>query len=886
MKKPVSKTIPVLIGAVLGFAPTPGLGGWEPNAKDRNAAIEAADLVSYFNKLTDCLNRQVPAESDQITIDRMVALLKDRAFISALAERQFMTKLWAPGGVENFNDFIKADSKNKDFLREIMSSSELLNALCLAQTPCAWHWRHDDSHHITPTMLEQWKQIFHADPESRKGLYLKLAVACVLSPPGTGTPGAGQAKVQSSVFDRYLHYRKAHAEGELFPSFDNFDIWELTRVVSSGASNDDLTWGREALNTWNPSMRQNENAVAMVSQVWRRGSPIPYHDYSCVAAGGGACGPRSSFGVFICQAFGIPAIGVGQPAHAAIAYRDMHGNWQIGQGRGWHVSKLENMSGPEFLEVLRDRKTGKFDQIEHLRWIAALIESPGPTPYQVPEHVMKRSGVRGVVPAHQYENPRADKVFHLYEQLPDSRGKIVETPFASRRADSVSALGRFEAPSNAGEMYFARVRGFVYPPDTGDYVFSITSDDDSDLFLSRDDKPDNMKLITSVQGWTAPTDFSRKSQPVKLEKGKRYYIEAVHRELDGGDHLAVAWQGPGVPEGVIAGDCLSPFPSGGKGGISREIWFDAKAPKTDATKPRQPRRERAPESPIQVAPGVIHVEAEDFFNHGNVEVMDCYTGGKQVYFPALTAHSWCGYKIKVPKTGTYRFTARVAAINWDQQLYVRSFGAMYPAINAKASEVYRNDVNLFGPQMAIDNDLSTRWAMSFGKDQGWIELDLGQPREISKIMIDERALNRIKKFQVDYKTDTDWKKLLEGDYIDNYVKSFPAVTARYLRLQSFDTDAPTGGPTVREISVGTVFDGNGFVRVPWSPNSDVGWSSEDDKTKKAEVGLSGRWQTTPPKELYLVAGERTIWVCTQALPAQRSLSFRWFQLTPLLTPDP
>ena len=31
--------------------------------------------------------------------------------------------------------------------------------------------------------------------------------------------GAGGAKVQSTIFDRYKHYRKAHSKGELMPSF-------------------------------------------------------------------------------------------------------------------------------------------------------------------------------------------------------------------------------------------------------------------------------------------------------------------------------------------------------------------------------------------------------------------------------------------------------------------------------------------------------------------------------------------------------------------------------------------------------------------------------------------------------------------------------------------
>jgi len=852
---------------------------WQPNARDRDAAIRDGDFAGYFVKLTAWLDRRVPAATDRITIKAMQALLSDRVFMDALAERQFMTKMWAARkpksesdyafhkGVRNFDIFVKADPKNREFLRWVMSSGRLMNMLCMGCTPSAWHWRKDDSHHINPATLESWKRIYYADPASRKGLYLRLAIACVLRPPGTGSPGAGHAKRRSTSIERYSHYRKAHADGELFPSFDNLTLWELTHVVSSGASNADLAWGREALNTWHPGFRNNENVVAMVSQVWRRASQVPYNDMSCVAAGGGKCGPRSSFGVFINNAFGIPSIGVGQPGHAAIAYRNMNGDWQIAQGRGWNVSKLEHMSGPAFLDMVRDRETGKFDKVEHLRWIAALIESPGTSPYEVPEYIMKRTGVRGVVPDQRYEKPRAKAVYFSYEKLPDARGKIRGTPF-DRKPDEKSTLREFKAPSSAGEMYFTRVRGFVHPPRSGDYVFSITSDDDSDLFLSTDADPDCKRFILCVQGWSDPNDFSRKSRPVRLERGKKYYIEAVHRELDGGDHLTVAWKGPGVTEGVIPGANLSPYPSGGKGTITREFWQDrAKASAQSVAKSAT-----KPERPIRAAPGVIHVEAEDFFTASNAHVLDCYTGGKQVYFPALTTHSWCGYKISVPRTGTYRFTARVATINWGQKLYVRSFGAMYPVKSAKASDVYRNQFNVHGPQFAIDQDLSTRWAMNFGKDRGWIELDLGRPRRISKIIVDERALNYICKHQVDYKVGGEWKKLLEGDFLKNYVRSFPPVTAQYVRLSSFDTKAPTGGPTVREISVGDVFDGNGFIEIPWSPALE----------KNRKGGMSGRWQTTKPKDMYLVKGEQTIWVCTQTLPAQRSVAFRWFELRPKL----
>jgi hypothetical protein len=276
-----------------------------------------------------------------------------------------------------------------------------------------------------------------------------------------------------------------------------------------------------------------------------------------------------------------------------------------------------------------------------------------------------------------------------------------------------------------------------------------------------------------------------------------------------------------------------------------------------------------PEAPIKLAPGVIHVEAENFYTHMNVGVENCYTGGKQVYFPALTDHAMCGYKVKIPQTGTYQFTARVATVNWGQQMYVRSFGAMYPVKAASASNVFRNQ-EFHAAKQAIDHDLTTRWAMDFGKEDGWLELDLGQPRKISKLIIDERALNYVCRHRIEYKVGNEWKTLLEGEYLKDYVKSFPPVMAQNVRLRTFEAKAPTGGPTVRDFSVGDVLDGNGFIVIPWAPASE----------KDAKGGMSGRWQTTKPMEMYLVKGEQNIWVCTQTLEGQRSVSMRWFELTP------
>ncbi len=46
-----------------------------------------------------------------------------------------------------------------------------------------------------------------------------------------------------------------------------------------------------------------------------------------------------------------------------------------------------------------------------------------------------------------------------------------------------------------GNNYGARIRGFLVPPETGDYRFWIAADDRGVLFLSTDDSPDNKIVV-------------------------------------------------------------------------------------------------------------------------------------------------------------------------------------------------------------------------------------------------------------------------------------------------------------------------------------------------------------------------------------------------------
>ena len=96
------------------------------------------------------------------------------------------------------------------------------------------------------------------------------------------------------------------------------------------------------------------------------------------------CGPRASWAQMVCQAFGIPVVGVRQPGHACAAYMAANpmiepqpGNvWKVVYGRGWHVSKVMGLAGPDFLAGVQDRADfAKFSRVERLRWLASSLAS-------------------------------------------------------------------------------------------------------------------------------------------------------------------------------------------------------------------------------------------------------------------------------------------------------------------------------------------------------------------------------------------------------------------------------------------------------------------------------------------------------------------------------
>jgi signal transduction histidine kinase len=162
---------------------------------------------------------------------------------------------------------------------------------------------------------------------------------------------------------------------------------------------------------------------------------------------------------------------------------------------------------------------------------------------------------------------------------------VVGFPNYPFRPSGFDVRASVDAPANWGQYYLNRLRGYLSPPVTGEYTFWTASDNSSEVWLSSDEDPAKVKRIAflSRYSWVAPREWShfpsQRSEAILLQAGQRYYIEAFHEQTVGGDHMAVAWQGPSVKQGVIANRYLTPWIENrnqvglaATNGMVREYW--------------------------------------------------------------------------------------------------------------------------------------------------------------------------------------------------------------------------------------------------------------------------------------------------------------------------
>lgn len=153
-----------------------------------------------------------------------------------------------------------------------------------------------------------------------------------------------------------------------------------------------------------------------------------------------------------------------------------------------------------------------------------------------------------------------------YANIPGTQvGDLISNPSYPNNPSLATTLASFEY-AGAGDNYGGRLRGYICAPQTGNYTFYIAANDQAGLLLSTSEDTASKVLIAynetpvGFHEWTnLPT---QKSAPIRLIKGARYYIETLHKQGTGADHLSVGWVLPdGTAEGPIPGNRLSPWGS-------------------------------------------------------------------------------------------------------------------------------------------------------------------------------------------------------------------------------------------------------------------------------------------------------------------------------------
>lgn len=120
--------------------------------------------------------------------------------------------------------------------------------------------------------------------------------------------------------------------------------------------------------------------------------------------------------------------------------------------------------------------------------------------------------------------------------------------------------------------------------------------------------------------------------------------------------------------------------------------------------------------------------------------------------------------------------------------------------HATASNVFQNQ-STYGADKAFDDDDETRWATDAGTKSAWLEVDLGKPASIGRVVIQQAypELKRVRKFAIEYRDGDAWKVCYRGENLSARLDAtFEAVTARHLRLNI--TEA-TDGPTLSEFQL-------------------------------------------------------------------------------------
>lgn len=413
----------------------------------------------------------------------------------------------------------------------------------------------------------------------------------------------------------------------------------------------------------------------------------------------------------------------------------------------------------------------------------------------------------------------------------------------------------FESGRGLADNYRGRGYAWFKPPQTGNYVFIITADDNARLFLSTDDNPANKKAIAAESSWSNNREWSAAGEEqrsdtyyesewptwptITLQAGRTYYLEALWQEGGGGDGCEVTYimEGDATPANgtasALTGDVVG-------------IYVDPASLPPVITEPTGM-------SAVVLDPGVTHtlsVTAEGATSYQwqwNGRDIPGATSASYVISNAKPIHSgqyWCfasnkngtvrspAVNVMVKATGVFAIEAEDFDYDGGQTLPEASvmpyMGGAYAGLGAIHGVDYLSNNGTDSPVYRGGQVLEGGTAAPMAQDMG------GQ-----------FAITRMGEWELTTNYKIGW---IDGGDWGNYTRTFPSPAKKYwvFAAQSYDGFAAnqlnsnlgivTAGVGTPNQTVQTLGRFNSVGTGGWSRNNIVALTDDSGAIKTVELG--------------------------------------------------
>jgi hypothetical protein len=115
-----------------------------------------------------------------------------------------------------------------------------------------------------------------------------------------------------------------------------------------------------------------------------------------------------------------------------------------------------------------------------------------------------------------------------------------DTKYVNNTPDLTQIIPTFDVGQTSPDLdnFGVHITGYLVAPDTGNYTFTLNSDDASQFQLGGSADPGGKSSVIRDDGCCA----DRVSGTIPLVAGEAYFVEAWYKEGGGGDHLNIRWQ--------------------------------------------------------------------------------------------------------------------------------------------------------------------------------------------------------------------------------------------------------------------------------------------------------------------------------------------------------